>query len=67
MSTRLQLNEPLGYRRNEVAQLFRVNVHTVDMWVQRGWLDTIKIGRGYVLITTESLNRLLDSRRVSHR
>lgn len=31
----------------EVAQLLKVNVVTVQRWIQKGWLSAIRIGRKY--------------------
>ena len=41
----MKVNEYLTTR--EVAQLLKVNVVTVQRWIQKGWLPAIRIGRKY--------------------
>ncbi len=46
-------------RPDEVARVLKISRWTVYRWVEEGRLDGIKIGKGTLRITVESVDRLL--------
>lgn len=48
------------YTRDEVAEIFRVSIWTVDNWRRKGIIKAIRIGERAIRFTTEEVNRLLE-------
>ncbi|KAA5805957.1 MULTISPECIES: helix-turn-helix domain-containing protein [Thermoanaerobacterium] len=48
------------YTVQEVAEMFKVNIHTVYRWIKEGRLNAVKVG-DLVRITESELNKFIDS------
>ena len=46
------------YRVRELAEIFRVNYRTALRWIQLGEIDSVKIGRTYLIIGERIQDRL---------
>lgn len=51
-------NLPKTFTREEVAQIFKVDIVTIDRWIKSGKIQSIKIGN-MRRITEEEVERLL--------
>ena len=50
----------LIYTREEVAEIFRVSVYTIDNWRRKGIIKSIRIGERAIRFTTAEVDRLLE-------